>query len=190
MSPATRQASVQDVRREHLRTLRILSVAALLLTSCLTYAASQLPLFDSSPRLLLLQSGGSLAKAAAPLLRWDTFHFVHIAQEGYVYEYEWAFFPGAPFVMRIFGEVLRRLGGSEESTVAHVLVGGGLASLLCGTTMTLYDITLHHFGLPSIAYLTCLLSLLPSSPATLRFSASTEPFFTYFSYRGWSTTRR
>lgn len=189
MSPATRQASVQDLRREHFRTLRILSVAALLLTSCLTYAASQLPLFDSSPRLLLSQSGSSLAKAALPLLRWDTFHFVHIAQEGYVYEYEWAFFPGTPFVMRIFGEVLRRLDGGEQSTIAYALAGGGLASLLCGTTTTLYDITLHHFGSPTVAYLTCLLSLLPSSPATLRFSASTEPFFTYFSYGGWSTAR-
>ncbi|KIP08294.1 glycosyltransferase family 76 protein, partial [Phlebiopsis gigantea 11061_1 CR5-6] len=156
----------------------------LCLTLSLTYVASQLPLFDSSPRLLASPSDSALAKAVYPLLRWDTFHFLHIAQDGYVYEYEWAFFPGAPFVMRTCGEVLRRLSGSEQASVAHLLAGGGLASLLCETVTTLYDLTLHYFGSPAIAYLTCLLSLLPSSPVTLRFSAYTEPFFTYFSYRG------
>ena len=183
MSPAGRGA-VHDLRRSHLQTLRILSTTSFILTVFLTYAASQLPLFDSSPGVLLSQTDGALAKAAFPLLRWDAFHFLHIAQEGYVYEHEWAFFPGTPFVMRTLGEVLRRLCNSEQSTAAHLLVGGGLASVLCGTTTTLYDLTMHHFSSPSIAYLTCLLSLLPSSPAILRFSAFTEPFFTYFSYRG------
>ena len=187
MASPIQDVSVHPLRAIHLRNLRIISVASLCLTFSLTYVASQLPLFDSSPRLLASPSDGALAKAAYPLLRWDTFHFLHIAQEGYVYEHEWAFFPGAPFVMRTCGEILRWLSGSERPTVAHLLAGGGLASLLCGTVTTLYDLTLHHFGSPAIAYLTCLLSLLPSSPATLRFSASTEPFFTYFSYRGEST---
>lgn len=169
---------------QHLRTLRFLSLASLSLTVLLTYVASRFPLFDSSPLLLLSPEQGFFAKAAFPLLRWDTFHFAQIAQEGYVYEYEWAFFPGAPFVMRTFGEALRRLRADDKLTIAHLLLGGGLSSLFCGTTTTLYDLTMHCFGSPAIAYLTCLLSLLPSSPATLRFSAYTEPFFTYFSYRG------
>ena len=155
-----------------------------MLTLILTYVASSLPLFDSSPLVLLSPDESLLAKAAFPLLRWDTFHFAHIAQEGYVYEYVWAFFPGAPFVMRTFGDSLRRALGDSKLSLAHLLAGGGLASLLCGTTTTLYDLTVHQFGSPAVAYLTCVLSLLPSSPATLRFSASTEPFFTYFSYRG------
>ncbi|EKM54036.1 glycosyltransferase family 76 protein [Phanerochaete carnosa HHB-10118-sp] len=183
MSSAKRP-TVQDVRARHLRTLRLLSVLGLSLAILLAFAASHLPLFDSSPLLLVSPEEGLLAKGTSSLLRWDTFHFAHIAQEGYVYEYEWAFFPGTPFVMRAFGELLRRLRADSKLTIAHLLAGGGLASLLCGTTTTLYDLTMHCFNSPSVAYLTCLLSLLPSSPATLRFSASTEPFFTYFSYRG------
>lgn len=176
--------STQDLRDEHLFSLRFLSLVSLALTLSLTYAASQLPLFDQSPELLLPPTGGIFARLAAPLYRWDSFHFVDIAAKGYAYEHEWAFFPGTPFVMRIVGDVLRRLQREEETTIAHLLAGGGLASLLCGTITTLYDLTMHHFGSPSVAYLTCLLSLLPSSPVTLRFSAYTEPFFTYFSYRG------
>ncbi|GJE96715.1 glycosyltransferase family 76 protein [Phanerochaete sordida] len=183
MSPPTKPP-VRDARAQHLRALRLLSLSSLALTIFLTFAASELPLFDSSPHLLLPKQQSLLRRIAQPLLRWDTLYFAHIAQEGYVYEQEWAFFPGAPFVMRTAGELLRRLQADDSLTVAHLLAGGGLASLLCGTTTTLYDLTMHYFGSPSIAYLTCVLSLLPSSPATLRFSASTEPFFTYLSYRG------
>lgn len=173
-----------DLRQVHLRTLRRLSLSAVLSTLLLTHLATRLPLFDSSPSILLASYDGLLARLARPLLRWDAFHFIDIASEGYSYDYEWAFFPGAPMVMRSIGEGLQYLRGDEVLSVAHVLVGGALGSLLCGTTTTLYDLTMHHFENPSIAYLACLLSLIPSSPATFWFSVYNEPFFTYLSYRG------
>ncbi|KAF7792808.1 hypothetical protein EIP86_003907 [Pleurotus ostreatoroseus] len=172
------------------------TVTLLQLSWCLrTNIASGLPLFDSSPNVLLPRTDVStesntslwLTWFARPLLRWDAFYFVHIAQEGYVYEQEWAFFPGASIVMKAMTSIGRFagfLGPSAKHDLAHLLMGGAIASLNCRTANILYDLTLHHFKSPSMAFLTCLLSLLPSSPATLLYTVYNEPFFTYFSYRG------
>jgi phosphatidylinositol glycan class V len=111
-------------------------------------------------------------------LRWDAFYFAHIAKNGYVYEQEWAFFPGTPLIMKYAGSILGNEGW------AAVLQGGALVALVCDTTFVLYDLTLHHLHSESLAFLVSLLSLLPSSPATLRFAPYTEPFFTYLSYHG------
>lgn len=128
------------------------------------------PLFDASPKV---------DPNSSFLLRWDSFHFQHIAQEGYVYEYEWAFFPGAPLVTRWVG----MLPAYWRSPVLAL----GLLILACRTTRTLYLLSLHHLGNPTLAFLTALLSLMPSSPPTLRMSLYAEPFFTYFSYNGRSS---
>jgi phosphatidylinositol glycan class V len=172
----------------HIRLLVILTISARLATILLTYLLSNLPLFDSSP---LISSPN-----ASPLLRWDAFHFAHIAQSGYVHEYEWAFFPGTPLVMRLSGEVLRFLkgmGGIPPALVSwdDLLQGGALVAFMCDvhSTTTLYHLTLHHLRSPNLALIASILSLLPSSPATLRFAAYSEPFFTYFSYRGESLSR-
>lgn len=185
---------------QHRRILSLLSIASVLCTVALLYLADRLPLFDSSPNVLLprtnIDHGSSpiapntstlVASFARPLLRWDAIHFVHIAQEGYVYEHEWAFLPGASLVMQgatKVGEITGLLSPGAEHRISHLLVGGALASLNCRTTIVLYDLTLHHFKSPSMAFLTSLLSLLPSSPATLLFTVYNEPFITYFSYRG------
>ena len=93
--------------------------------------------------------------------------------------------------MRIAGEILRFVKGKWIGTHGPViwddlLQGGALAAFLCdvGSTTTLYNLTLHHLGSPNLALITSVLSLLPSSPATLRFAAYSEPFFTYLSYKG------
>lgn len=145
----------------------------------LLLSSSRLPLFDSSPLLL------SNSIFSQPLLRWDSFHFLHIAQHGYVYENEWAFLPGAPFVVRISANLLRFLFSSQSNP----LIAGALAAIACDTTCTLYQLTLHHLGSPTLAYLTALLSLMPSNPATLYFVPYTEPFFTYLSYKGKSASK-
>jgi GPI mannosyltransferase 2 len=169
----------------HRRLLQFLFLATRASTFLLIYLLSNVPLFDSSPSIL---SNGS---KASPLLRWDAFHFAHIAQNGYVHEYEWAFFPGTPLVMRIAGEIMRLVKGQWTGTPGPViwndlLQGGALAAFLCdaGSTTTLYNLTLHHVGSPNLALIASVLSLLPSSPATLRFAAYSEPFFTYLSYKG------
>ncbi|KAF8917812.1 GPI mannosyltransferase 2 [Mucidula mucida] len=120
-----------------------------------SFSASFLPLFDSSG-------------ASNPYLRWDAIHFQHIAQAGYVYEHEWAFLSGLPFLLRILPTPVFQL-----LSVAVDL----------GTTHALYYLSLEMLG-EKIATLTTLLSLLPSSPATLRLAPYNEPFFIFLSYRG------
>ncbi|KAI0093296.1 GPI mannosyltransferase 2 [Irpex rosettiformis] len=180
------------VVKRHLKTLRIASFAAWLLTLILLYISSLLPLFDSSPDIVLPRTT-LRERLAYPLLRWDVFHFVHIAQEGYVYEHEWAFLHGIAAAMKYPASLLRILGLTETATgslsTSDLLLSGALLSCLCGSTTTLYRLTLHLFGSPSVAYLAALLSLLPSSPATLRFSVYNEPFFTYLSYKGICATQ-
>lgn len=186
---------------EHLRpsrTRRILlaTLAARIAISTLALLASHLPLFDASPYLLLPNPNTApdstlLSRWTSTLLRWDAFHFAHIARHGYVYEYEWAFFPGTPLVMRGAGMFLRSIKaslgyGSSGLTLEDVLQGGALAAFLCDlvTPLTLYTLTVEMLHSEKLAYTTALLSLLSSSPATLRHAPYSEPFITFLSYRG------
>ncbi|TFK48040.1 mannosyltransferase [Heliocybe sulcata] len=164
--------------------LYLFSLVSRLLILCLVYISSFLPVFDSGAHAVLQPSTLRLTSA---LLRWDVFHFSHIANEGYVYEYEWAFFPGIAGVMRYAGQLLGLLKsglGIGGSDMANILQGGAMAAMACDSTMLLYDLSLEVFGSQRIAYLCALLSLIPSSPATLRYAPYTEPFFTYLSYKG------
>ncbi|KAF8550296.1 mannosyltransferase [Imleria badia] len=171
----------------HLRTLTLLSllsrivIAALVITS--TYS---LTLFDSSPRLVL---SSTTPPWISSLLRWDAFHFAHVALQGHGYEHAWAFFPALPFIMRVSGQLLSRVGISSPD-VAAPLLGGAVLAALFDSTRVLYRLSRHHLGSPSAAFLATALSLLSSSPATLRFAPYSEPFFTYCSYRGmWACAR-
>ncbi|KIJ68918.1 glycosyltransferase family 76 protein [Hydnomerulius pinastri MD-312] len=168
---------------KHLRSLTVLSFLSRLLTGTLiTLSTSLLKLFDSSPQLLL---NDEVPPWTSSLLRWDAFHFVHIAKEGPFYEHEWAFFPALPFVMRWSGSLLSYIGiGLNSPDWSALLLGGAVAAALFDSTRVLYHLSLHHLRSPSAAFLATVLSLLPSSPAALRFASYTEPFFTYFSYRG------
>ncbi|KAI0641782.1 GPI mannosyltransferase 2 [Trametes meyenii] len=192
-SKNTRGASlVQVLTRGHETLLLRASCLATALTLLLSILASQMTLFDSSPHVLLpppprFSFRHTLASA---LLRWDAFHFAHIAREGYVYEYEWAFFPGAPFIMQTGAYLVQWLRPGSQ-TIGHLfywgdLLPGGLASAIVhiASTQVLYRLTLRHFRSRSIALLASLLSLLPSSPVTLRIAGYSEPFFTLLSYSG------
>lgn len=169
----------------HLRLLTACTVVVRAFTILLVYLASHLPPFDSSAKTLLDDSTPYLTSS---LLRWDAFHFAHVAREGYVYEYEWAFFPGIALVMNLLGRIshfLRPSGGGSDLGWEDVLLGGAVAAAVaCSSTRTLYRLSLHHLNSPSLALIASLLSLIPSSPATLHYAAYTEPFFTCLSYKG------
>ncbi|KAJ3788657.1 glycosyltransferase family 76 protein [Lentinula aff. detonsa] len=155
-----------NLERQHITHLVFLSFLSRTFIYLFAYwSSSSLPLFDASPNLVLI------SRWSKPLLRWDVFHFAHIAEHGYVYEHEWAFFPGLPLLMSLFKNW-------------DMLLAASMVAIACDTTIVLYRLTLHHFGSSNLAFLTALLSLLSSSPATLRLAPYAEPFFTYFSYRG------
>ncbi|KAG8217914.1 glycosyltransferase family 76 protein [Butyriboletus roseoflavus] len=171
----------------HLRTLTLLSLLSRVLIATLIISSSYvLTLFDSSPRLIL---NSSAPPWISSLLRWDAFHFAHVAQEGHAYEHAWAFFPALPFIMRVSGHILSRVGLSSADITAPLL-GGAMLAAASDSTRVLYRLSLHHLRSSSAAFLATALSLLSSSPATLRFAPYSEPFFTYCSYRGmWACAR-
>lgn len=144
----------------------VLSLLVFALSYLLLYAADAvLPLFDKSPLL------APVSRALNPVLRWDSFHFFHIAQSGYIYEHEWAFFPGTSILTRYL----------HRNSLSLILV---LAAVACDSTRTLYLLSLHHLQSHSLAYMAVIISLLSSSPVTVRLVPYSEPFFTYLSYKG------
>ncbi|KAG2364390.1 hypothetical protein BDR07DRAFT_1401578 [Suillus spraguei] len=158
---------MQSATTRHVRTLLILSVVVRLAVWILvSISAYLLPLFDASPCIWI---SGTPPGPPSVLLRWDAFHFAHIAREGYVYEHEWAFSALAGFGSSGWGTLLR---------------GGAGMAILCDSTHVLYHLSLHHFRSPSLAFLSAALSVFSSSPAALKLASYNEPFFTYFSYRG------
>lgn len=172
------------VATDHLRWLLTLSVLIRLLVAVLVITSSTwLTLFDSSPRLIDDNDDASVFLTS--LLRWDVFHFARVAANGHVYEHDWAFFPGVPLIMRWSGTLLSALGLSNPGWPSLLAGGAFVCALLdLDTTRTLYALSLHHLHSPSAAFLTVALSLLASSTPALRFTPYSEPFFTYFSYRG------
>lgn len=170
---------MQSAATGHIRTLLILSVTARLAAWALvSISAYVLPLFDASPSIWISRTSPS-----SILLRWDAFHFAHIAREGYVYEHEWAFFNGLPLLMRVSAHLQALVGfGSNDWTT--LLRGGAGMAVLCDSTNVLYHLSLHHLRSPSLAFLSAALSVFSSSPTALRLASYNEPFFTYFSYRG------
>lgn len=101
--------------------------------------------------------------------RWDVLHFKGIADNGYRWEHQYAFFPAVPLLLR------------HLSPFILILLNLALAY---DSTLTLYKLSMHHLGRQDLSRLAVLLSLLPFSPMTLYFAPYTEPFFTYLSYRG------
>ncbi|KAJ7715125.1 glycosyltransferase family 76 protein [Mycena metata] len=139
------------------RTLLAVTVVSRFSVAALLLLAHLFPPFDAATSHLLL--------------RWDAIHFLHIARSGYVYEHEWAFLPGLPFLLSLF----------PTSIVAPTVLSLAAA---CDGSLTLYALSLHHLGSPALAKLATILSLLPGSPVTVFLAPYTEPFFTYLSYKG------
>jgi len=166
---------------DHIKSLYFWTLFSRVLVLLLVYStAYYFPQFDTSHKTLQQL----VSKWSEPLLRWDNFHFLHIAQEGYVYEHEWAFLSGASLVMRCTGYIAEVLSGKS----ADFLLTGAFAVMVCDTTRMLYLLALYHLKSKKLAYLVALLSIMSSSPVTLRLTPYQEPFFTYLSYRGERTS--
>ncbi|KAI9445656.1 glycosyltransferase family 76 protein [Russula earlei] len=166
---------------DHIHRLDKLTVLSrILVAASIHISSSYLPLFDASPSTFLTPPASR--SFASPLLRWDAFHFVAIAKEGYSHDQHWAFFPGVPLLLRIAHRLPVLFVDHTTSALAWVALLH--ASIAIPTTRAIYHLTLIHFRSPSFALLTALLSLLPASPATLYFAPYAEPIFTFLSYRG------
>ena len=171
----------------HIQRLDIYALGARVVATVLVYISTYLPLFDSSP-LTSLHPASLSTRWISSLLRWDALHFVSVAQYGYIYEYQWAFLPGVPTVMKIGGSVSAWLRRNDDRAGSlgynELLVAGALGALVCGNVRVFYKLSLHHLKSPNLAFLAALLSLLPGSPAVVYHTGYTEPFFTFLSYKG------
>ena len=165
-----------ELKKWHRGQLVIFTLTSQALILLLLFSCSYLPLFDSSPWTVLDKSTTSWATSS--LLRWDVFHLGLVGDER-MYEHQWAFFPG----VQIFTKFLRKIAPGDDW--ATLLQGGVLLVIACDSTQVFYDLSLHHLKSPSLSFLSATLSLLPSSPATLRHALYAEPFFTWASYKGY-----
>jgi len=167
--------TADGLKNRHRNQLLVFTAASQALTLLLLFLCSYLPLFDSSPWVVLDKSTTSWATHS--LLRWDVFHLRLVADER-MYEHQWAFFPGVP----TFVEFLGKFAPSDDW--ATFLQAGVLLAIACDSTLALYDLSRHHLKSTSLSFLSATLSLLPSNPATLRHAPYAEPFFTWASYKG------
>ncbi|KAF8342835.1 GPI mannosyltransferase 2 [Cantharellus anzutake] len=177
-----------DIRdyRQHRRVIFLCNIVSKLIVTSVVLFSSFSTSFDSSHNLIV--AGDSLvARWSRSMLRWDAFHFAHIAQNGYVFEYEYAFFPGVPLVMRAVTEIARIAGlvsWTKQPSVEQLLYSGALSTLFIDSSPVLYELTLAVTKSTQFALLCSLLLSLPTSPATLLFGTYAEPFFSYFALRG------
>lgn len=130
--------------KHHARLVISLSVTARILTSLLIYlgSAASIPFDSSHLTLELINTAPLLRKWASFAVRWDTFHFTRIAQNGYVYEYEYAFMPGTPAVMRLIAFIARALGvvqWDDPPSQMELSMCGFIASILLDPAWPLYQ---------------------------------------------------
>ena len=121
----------------------------------------------------------------AGLLRWDAHHYLHIAQFGYTYENNLAFFPLFPFVVRSFGFLFSEIVPLIDDKLAALLLGALIFNnfIFVKSSLALYDLTLYMFNDTEFAYMTSVFFCV--SPATIFFIAPyTESFFLFVLLKG------
>lgn len=143
----------------------------------------------SAETVLPLHTRGSyfvpiLRRLAKASLRWDSFYFVHIADAGYVYEQEHAFFPLLPMLMRGLSMLI---GGGDiaQHYQTLALVVSGL--VISNAAFVLAASTLYQLGCATLrnerlAYVSALLFV--AGPANAFMSAGyTESLFAWLVFR-------
>uniref|UniRef100_A0A8C6G4C7 GPI mannosyltransferase 2 n=1 Tax=Mus spicilegus TaxID=10103 RepID=A0A8C6G4C7_MUSSI len=149
------------------------------------------------PRLAPSGSADQLVEGLlGGLSRWDAEHFLFIAEHGYLYEHNFAFFPGFPLALLMGTELLRPLQGllSQRSCL---LVSVALLNLLFSV---LAAVALHDLGclvLHCPRQALCAALLFCISPANVFLAAGySEALFAFLTFsamgqlergRGWAS---
>ncbi|KAK9760005.1 ER membrane glycoprotein subunit of the GPI transamidase complex-like protein [Basidiobolus ranarum] len=99
-----------------------------------------------------------LKKVVTTFVRWDAFYFVHIAEEGYIYEQEYAFFPLLPLLMKgISATVLRPLLIFLDYKSLLVLSGVIISNVSFAlATAALYHLSYSIFKKEKFAFISAL----------------------------------
>ncbi|XP_040835570.1 GPI mannosyltransferase 2 [Ochotona curzoniae] len=116
------------------------------------------------------------------LSRWDAEHFLFIAEHGYLYEHNFAFFPGFPLALLVGTEVLRPLRGFlslRSCLLISVALLNSLFSVLA--TLALHDLGCLVLHCPRQAFYAALLFCL--SPANVFLAAGySEALFAFLTF--------
>ncbi|KAJ5460277.1 GPI mannosyltransferase 2 [Penicillium daleae] len=151
------------------------------------------PGYDTSTTLIAREGSGLVSSPTEPLppslkfVRWDSIYFLHIAEEGYVFEQEWAF--SYPRILGLFVSGIRWSGGID-GPVNTALVGVILSHIAhYYSVLALYSLSANIFGsATSTQKLICFLSaaLHVISPAGAFLSAPYgEPVFSLLNILGY-----
>ncbi|KAJ1723026.1 ER membrane glycoprotein subunit of the GPI transamidase complex-like protein [Coemansia erecta] len=147
--------------------------------------------YDSSLSVILSAPAGDVNSTAISALcnrfarglaqvvvRWDAFYFVHIADAGYVYEQEHAFFPLLPLLMRMLNSTVLLPLASAVGRQLSLIVAGVIVS---NVSFVLAAATLYKLGAETmrnerLAYIAALMYVI--APSNIFMSAvCTESLF-------------
>ncbi|XP_023558846.1 GPI mannosyltransferase 2 isoform X3 [Octodon degus] len=116
------------------------------------------------------------------LSRWDAEHFLFIAEHGYLYEHNFAFFPGFPLTLLVGTELLRPLRGLLSQRSCLLISVASLNSLFSVlAALALHDLGCLVLHCPHQALYAALLFCL--SPANVFLAAGySEPLFAFLTF--------
>ncbi|GAA6058645.1 hypothetical protein JCM10212_004056 [Sporobolomyces blumeae] len=151
-------------------------------TLILVAAHAVLPSFDASAAVL----DQPIARRDEAFVRWDTVHFIAIANEGYALEQRLAFTPGLPGLMRGGGRMIAWIRGAAKVTQEDMVLAGILGSAVAtaGAAVLLFKLSLRHFGSRKFAMTSATLFLLAPARAVLHAVPYTEPFAAFCAFAG------
>ena len=89
--------------------------------------------FDQSSQLLLSNEGRFSSVLSLPFLRWDVIHFAQRSLNSlasWEYDYQSAFMPLLPMIMRYSGKVLSFVFATEQTISMNVLGGAVTTNLI------------------------------------------------------------
>ncbi|KAJ2368848.1 ER membrane glycoprotein subunit of the GPI transamidase complex-like protein [Coemansia sp. RSA 2607] len=195
VSPLTDKASIYACSRSRIRKVVQYAALSRVVTLLLGAVANAIVSdYDSSLSVFLPAQTDNLKSSAVSALssrfarglaqvvvRWDAFYFVHIADTGYVYEQEHAFFPLLPLLMRMLNNtvLLPFVGavGRQLSLVAAGVIISNVAFVMAAAT--LYKLGAETMRNERLAYIAALVYVI--APSNVFMSAVyTESLFALF----------
>ncbi|CAG8489473.1 13198_t:CDS:2 [Ambispora gerdemannii] len=154
-----------------------------------TTSAYLLDDYDSSVSTLLTAKNSSSSTVLQAFLRWDAFYFLHLAEEGYVYEQEHAFFPLFPILVRGIANFIKLFPLISTFIVSYertvLLVIGVLLSnfFFVAAAVAIYNLSIAIFHNKRFAWITAIFYIL--SPSCIFMSSLyTESLFAFLSFLG------
>ncbi|CAG8540700.1 3210_t:CDS:2 [Ambispora leptoticha] len=148
--------------------------------------------YDSSASTLLTakDSNNSISNQALQVsLRWDAFYFLHLAEEGYVYEQEHAFFPLFPILVRGIANFIKLFPLISTIIVnyertALLVIGVSLSNFFfVAAAVAIYNLSIAVFHDKKFALITAIFYIL--SPSCIFMSSLyTESLFAFLSFLG------